>query len=100
MYRLRVEDAVLVLIRQGSFVPLLHKDEEQRGQHGGGFRADAALVALLQGWAIIAGIFEKPSAATRWLVSWIWVGKAFEHHVAIGRQVNAVIAEAWESHLP
>ena len=78
-------------------MPLLHKDEEQRGQHGGGLRANAALVALLQGWGDHRRNFREAIGGDALVgVLDIWVGKAFEHHVAIGRQVNAIIAEAWD----
>ena len=47
MDRLSIENAILVFVRQSAFVPLFHKDKEQRGQHGRRLRAGAALIALL-----------------------------------------------------
>ena len=94
MHRLRIQDAVLVLIRQSSLVPLLHKDEEQRRQHGGRLRADAALVALLQGWRDHRRNFREAVGGDALVgVLDIGVGKALKHHIPVGRQINAVIAE-------
>lgn len=74
-------------------MPLLHKDEEQRRQHGGRFRANAALVALLQGWRDHRRNFrEAVGGDAGWCLD-IGVGKALKHHIPVGRQINAVVAE-------
>lgn len=66
-------------------MPLFHKDEEERGQHRGRFRAGAALVALLQGWGDHRRNFRETVGGNALVrVLDIRVGKALKHHVAIG----------------
>lgn len=76
-------------------MPLLHKDEEQRRQHGGRLRADAALIALLQRGGDHRRNFREAVGGDALVgVPDIGVGKALKHHIPVGGQINAVIAEA------
>ena len=60
----------------------------------GRFRADAALVALLQGWRDHRRNFRETVGGDALVgVLDIGVGKALKHHIPVGRQINAVIAE-------
>ena len=93
MHRRFINNAVLIGKGQLALMPLLHKHEKQRRQQSRGLGAHAAAVALDQRRLDLGGNFRE--AVRRHALIGVFdmrVGKALQHHITIGRQIDAVVA--------